>query len=294
MFPAIMTQSDRPPDAQPALNFTAVDIEEPLDVHFYRPMGAAAAQIARRCGMTPNQVTVLGGLVGMAGGACLFNARYALFGIALLVGHGIFDAADGQLARMTGRVSSLGRFLDGLADYFTWAVVYTAIVTTSVSRGAWILVAAALAMLANIAQAQLYDYHRTAYASVVVRNVPPRLDAAPLQAGRCAQWLMAAYSTLQGLLIGTGEEIARTLAGRSTGGLVRDEDRVRYRAAFRQPARRWNVLGDNTRVLALAAFALFHHPEWFFLFVLIPMTATAAMLWRSQQRANRHFLASLC
>jgi phosphatidylglycerophosphate synthase len=290
-----MTQSVRPQEAQPALNFTAVDIEEPLDVHFYRPIGAGAAQIARRCGMTPNQVTVLGGLVGMAGGACLFNVRLAFFGIALLVGHGILDAADGQLARMTGRVSSLGRLLDGLADYCTWAVVYAAIVASYTSRGGVsILVVAAFAMVANIVQAQLYDYHRTAYASVVVRNAPPRLDTAPLQAGRWARWLMAAYSTVQGWLIGTGAEIATTLASRSTRGLVRDEDKVRYRAAFRQPARRWNVLGDNTRVLALAMCALFHHLEWFFLFILIPMTVTAVMLWRLQQRANRHFLASLC
>jgi phosphatidylglycerophosphate synthase len=295
MSPAIMTQSPRVPDAQPALNFTAVDIEEPLDVYFYRPVGAGVANVARRCGMTPNHVTVLGGLVGMAGGACLFHARWALFGVALLVAHGILDAADGQLARMTGRVSPLGRLLDGLADYFTWAVVYAAIVVSSRGRGgASILVVAALAMLANIAQAQLYDYHRTAYASVVVRNKPPRLDSASPHSSRWARWLTAWYSTIQGLLIGTGAEIAATLARRSVRGCVRDEDRVRYRAAFRRPARRWNVLGDNTRVLALAACALLHHLEWFFLFILVPMTAAAVMLWCSQQRVNRHFLTSLC
>jgi hypothetical protein len=290
-----MTQSARPSDPQPALNYTALDIEEPFDVYVHRPVGAVAATIARRCGMTPNQVTVLGGLAGMAGGACFFDARFAYFGIALLVAHGFLDSADGQLARMTGRASSFGRFLDGLADYCTWAVTYTAIVASYMSHGgAWILVVAAAAMLANIAQAQLYDYHRTAYASVVVRSVPPPLDTAPLQAGGWARSLMTAYSTVQRLLIGTGAEIATTLARRSASGLVRDEDRTRYRAAFRQPARRWNVLGDNTRVLALAVCALFHHPEWFFLFILIPMTATAVTLWRLQQRANRHFLASLC
>jgi hypothetical protein len=50
-------------------------------------------------------VIVFGPLVGIAGGAMLYDERLGLYAFALLITHGIIDSADGQFARMTGRVT---------------------------------------------------------------------------------------------------------------------------------------------------------------------------------------------
>ena len=48
-------------------------------------------------------------LVGITGGALLYGERLGLLGFALLIIYSIFDSADGQLARLTARVTELGR-----------------------------------------------------------------------------------------------------------------------------------------------------------------------------------------
>ncbi len=96
-----------------ALAFKAYEIEELADVWFFRPLGAVVARAAAALGLTPIQVTVAGGLVGMVAGALLYDESLAFAAFALLIVHSVIDSADGQLARMTGQVSELGRLLDG-------------------------------------------------------------------------------------------------------------------------------------------------------------------------------------
>jgi hypothetical protein len=50
--------------------------------------------------------------------------NYILAGVILLELMIIFDCADGQLARMTGKSSSFGKTLDGLADFATHISVF--------------------------------------------------------------------------------------------------------------------------------------------------------------------------
>ena len=88
-----------------ALAFKAYEIEELADVYFFRPLGAVAALAARSLGLTPNQLTIAGSAVGMAGGALLYDERLGLVAFALLIVHGIVDSSDGQLARMHRRLA---------------------------------------------------------------------------------------------------------------------------------------------------------------------------------------------
>ena len=67
-------------------------------------------------------------LIGIAGGALLYNERLGFLAFALLILYSILDSADGQLARMTGQVTELGRVLDGVGGYLTHAAIYIAIV----------------------------------------------------------------------------------------------------------------------------------------------------------------------
>ena len=89
------------------------------------------------------------------------------------------------------------------------------------------------------------------------------------------------------------EALIAARAGSTANGVVRHEDRARYRSCFYGPVRGWNAMGDNTRFYAIGVLAWVHHLDWFFAFVLLPMNAVFALLWLWQARADRRFLAGL-
>jgi phosphatidylglycerophosphate synthase len=274
-----------------ALAFKAYEIEELADVYFFRPLGLLVARAARRAGLTPTQVTIGCGAVGIVGGALLYDTRLGLLAFALLIMHGIVDSADGQLARLTGQVSELGRILDGLAGYVTYAVAYVALIAGIVSRGGSPSIAAwaVLAACANAVQAQMYDYHRTSYATIAIKGMAPRDTSASVQTA-WARGLLRGYERAQRWLAGLHPDVEASVTARSANGRVDESDRARYRACFYWPVRGWNLLGDNTRFYAIGVLAWFDHLDWFFAFILLPMNAALAALWLWQRRADLRFL----
>ena len=164
-----------------ALAYKAYEIEELVDVYFYRRVGYLIARAARVLRLSPNAVSVVAAIVGVAGGALLASPALALAGVGLLILHGAIDSADGQLARMTGQVSEFGRVLDGVSGYVTHVAVYLAIVALIVRQGgsAWMLGLALVAGVCTAIQAQMYDYHRTAYAAFAIKGRVPVDASAP-------------------------------------------------------------------------------------------------------------------
>lgn len=286
-----------PRDGQSALPhglaFKSLEIAELADVYFFRPLGFVLARLADSARMTPTQVTIIGALVGVAGGALLYDERLGLAAFGLLIVHGIIDSADGQLARMTGRITELGKVLDGGAGYVTHAAIYLAIAAGMLHRGSdtLILIWMVLAGVATVAQAQMYDYHRTAYTSVVGEGRVPRHE--PAKVAPWLRWLYRGYLLMQRCLIGSHTEVEAALAQRSIAGVVRDEDRIRYRDHFYGPVRGWNLLGDNTRFYAIGVLVCFHRIDLYFPFILLPMNLAFLALWLWQRRADQRFLASL-
>ena len=269
------------------------EIAELADVYFFHPLGSIFARLAAALRMTPTQVTVVGALIGVAGGAMLYDERLGLWAFAVLILHGIIDSADGQLARITGQVSELGKVLDGGAGYVTHAAIFLAIAAGMLHRGgsSIILLWMGLAGIATVAHAQMYEYHRTVYTSVVGGGGVPRQEPA-----KVAPWLRALYRGylfMQRSLIGLHAEVVAALSRRAIAGVVRDEDRKRYRDHFYRPVRGWNLLGDNTRFYAIGVLACFHRIDLFFAFVLLPMNLAFLALWLWQRRADQRFLVSL-
>jgi hypothetical protein len=272
------------------LAFKAYEIEELADVYFFRPLGMIGARAARRLKLSPTAVTVVGSLVGVAGGALLFDPALGLAGFALLIVHGILDSSDGQLARMTGQSSELGRMLDGVGGYVTHASIYIAILASSVARGAptSLLIVAAAAAVSNIVHAQMYEYHRATYTAIAIQGAAP---GSPASSPRPV--LLIAYERMQRALCGPHRRVERRIAERAAGGVVRAEDRAMYRQVFYPLVRGWNVLGDNTRFYAIGVLAALQRLDWFFMFVAVPMNVAFGMLWLWQARADRRFLERL-
>jgi phosphatidylglycerophosphate synthase len=139
------------------------DTEETIDLLFYRPLGYRFALWAEKHGVVPNAISVLSIFLGVGAGLLFYPAdwRLNLPGILLLIAADICDSADGQLARMTGRFSRLGRILDGVCGDLWFITIYIAICCRLDFEWGWsIWILAAAAGACHSLQAAMADYYR--------------------------------------------------------------------------------------------------------------------------------------
>jgi archaetidylinositol phosphate synthase len=88
--------------------------------------------------ITPNRVTLLGVLLGMAAGVAIAN--YAVLAVVLLLLSGLCDSVDGSLARVKGMSSELGSVFDIVSDRVVEAAVMLGLFAYApLVRGWWVL-----------------------------------------------------------------------------------------------------------------------------------------------------------
>lgn len=119
----------------------------------------------RGTGITLNMITVISIFVGAAVGFMFYhdNLTYNICGILLLVFANILDCVDGQLARLTGIKSAIGRILDGFAGDIWFASIYIGFaLRLSHDYGTdWFFALAVLSGLSHLVQANITDYYKT-------------------------------------------------------------------------------------------------------------------------------------
>jgi phosphatidylglycerophosphate synthase len=89
-----------------------------IDRLLYRRLSRPVTRLLLRTRLTPNQITIAGTLLGIAGGA--FLALPTWLGIALgvvcLMASSVLDCCDGELARLRFTESNIGHLLDVTGD----------------------------------------------------------------------------------------------------------------------------------------------------------------------------------
>ena len=129
-------------------------ISQLINRKFSRPTARFLADHTR---MTPNQITILSFLVGLASG--LFFLNYVLIGGLLAQISSIIDGVDGDLAFFAGQTSSFGGFMDSVLDRYADAAILMGMTYRVFSKqgiGTSILVG-----LAALAGSFLVSYTRT-------------------------------------------------------------------------------------------------------------------------------------
>ncbi len=81
----------------------------------FQPAFDALGGAVKKSKITPNQITVLAFLIGISSGVLVAFEHYILAIIALAIS-GILDVLDGTVARLTGKSSPFGAFLDMVLD----------------------------------------------------------------------------------------------------------------------------------------------------------------------------------
>ena len=93
------------------------------------------ARLVGRTGVSPNAVTLTGVVLNL-GVAWILAQGYMRIGGLLLPLVSLFDALDGTLARLTGKRSRFGAFLDSTMDRFSEAIVYLGLLVFYTRSGA--------------------------------------------------------------------------------------------------------------------------------------------------------------
>jgi len=144
----------------------SLDTENWLDRKFYRPLGFYIALLLRRSPITPNMVTIFSIFVGVSAGLLFYPSSFwiNLLGVSLLIFANILDCVDGQLARITGIKSKIGRVLDGLCGEIWFITIYLVLTFRLMHQmhwGIWVLGIAFLSGASHFMQASLLDYYKT-------------------------------------------------------------------------------------------------------------------------------------
>jgi len=153
------------------------ELQDRLNYHLYHPLAWRLARILAHTPLTPNMVSVFGGLLVVAAGVVYFNMDStggtwalgwpmgAMLGMALHMSWHVVDGADGDLARITGRTSPIGEMVDGICDYASHIVLYVLlafVLTRQIGSGqawAWTLAAGA----SHIVQSNHVEVQRRFY-----------------------------------------------------------------------------------------------------------------------------------
>ena len=153
-----------------------IEVEELFDLYFYRPLAFLLVKAVYSTNITPNQLTVISMIFGVLGGICYsFGTHKAfMFGAVLYLLYNVVDCSDGQLARLKKNGTTIGRILDGVADYVVSVALYFGIGFGYANNSSnpfliWLLTAAA--GISNAIQSGLLDYYRTRYLDYVLNRV---------------------------------------------------------------------------------------------------------------------------
>jgi CDP-diacylglycerol--glycerol-3-phosphate 3-phosphatidyltransferase len=92
------------------------------------------ARLISRTGISPNLLTVIG-FVFTVGVAYVLATGHLQIGGVLLAVAGAFDALDGTLARLAGRKSRFGAFLDSTVDRLSEAVIFLGLLVHYTQHG---------------------------------------------------------------------------------------------------------------------------------------------------------------
>lgn len=145
----------------------STDTEGSFELYATRTPGYLWALLFKALGVHPIAVTLLSIVIGCASGYFFYlpELGYNVVGMLLLVWADWLDCADGQLARMTGKKTLIGRILDGFAGDTWFFCIYVSIALRLTPEwGLWIWALVCWAgFYCHARQCSLADYYRNAH-----------------------------------------------------------------------------------------------------------------------------------
>lgn len=280
--------------------FRTLEIEEATNRYIVHPASNYLVRHFARWGLSPNTVSMLGMVSAAIAAWCLYyyhHLQLVLLGFVLLVGWHVFDGADGQLARLTGKTSHLGKIIDGLCDHLGVAMVYVSLsLVLAAELGAWVWLITVAAGLCHAVQASAFEYQRDMYDCWVhdkQGKCVPSLDelSAKSDMSSWAERLHLGYVGLQHRFAAVDERLAdlRRHGWHDSG--ARTALAAAYRRINQPSVMQWAWLSANKRTMAIGVTCAAQAPLVYF---AVELTLLNGLLWwlmRQQHRRNAQFFS---
>ncbi|HLZ45583.1 MAG TPA: CDP-alcohol phosphatidyltransferase family protein [Gemmatimonadales bacterium] len=265
-------------------------VEEWADRRFFRPVGWRIATALQPTRISADAVTLASLVLGVLAGH-LFWYRGAWInaaGVLLFIVSDVLDSADGQLARLRGTSTRMGRILDGLADTGRFVSLYGHLGARLYVAHGWNgAVLALAALLSHSYQAAAADFIRQAYlyfavgsgSELDIAEQSPTPESASLWS-RISAWLYGDYVRRQAWLFPQTTALARGLAGRDVPASLRRSWAQRQRWVVQACA----LIAQNIRWLLLALTVVPHWPSAYCWIVVGPLNLVLVFLILSHER----------
>ncbi len=222
-----------------------------------QPVADRGVRWLARANVDPRVVVLTHTALGLMAAALLSTAWWAAWVLAgvLLLGKTLLDNMDGGLARATGRVTEMGRYLDTVMDLIVNVTLFAALARhgpTAVAVVGWIVLTLLLSL-----DYQLERRYRAL-------RVPAREPDAP---GRPA-WVLALLRTTYAILLGPQDRALAQLdraAFQRIAGVPEDRAPLDARLAWSDLFSTASIvnLGLTTQLVLLSVCAFIGQPFWY-------------------------------
>ena len=290
-------RSGRPKGGAPTKPVRARELQDPLNHYLYHPLAWRLALLLAKTPITPNMVSVCGGLLVVA--AAFVYAQQVwpltvLAGLVLHMGWHVVDGADGDLARITGKASPKGELVDGICDYSSHIVLYFIMVWVLLPQLGWIawpimLVAGiSHAVQSNHVEVQRRQYQWWVYGTPWLRNT--HNNAGSIRKMGFAG-IVAGYLRLASGMTPYALQIDAAVANADPAALEHLRAEVRREAPPLLLMQKF--LGPNPRALVLGTSMLAGSPLYYFIYQAVVLNILLAASVMMHNAAAKRIVARL-
>ena len=284
-----------------------LEIEERVDLILHRPLGLVLSKVAIRFGITPTQITVAGIVVGIIAGILFYQQDqivFVIWGCFFLFLSGLLDTVDGQVARLTGKTSTLGMIVDGLADNIVFIAAYAGGTFYFIPEyGVSIIFLGATSGFLHSVQSLIFDFYKHEFAFLYGKEDRYRNPDFPEilpQADDTGKWTKkllilnyAHYLKHQSWFVLRQGKIKRDLEGLSRDPGIRDQFCEKYKEMNMPLMVQWALWGGlNSHRFLIMIFCLFVHFDYYLIFNIL-MTIPIGIISFLQFQTDRQLIREL-
>ncbi|MDR2843399.1 MAG: CDP-alcohol phosphatidyltransferase family protein [Candidatus Symbiothrix sp.] len=280
----------------------SIETENVIDRVFYRPIGFRLALALKPTGITPNTITIISIFFGVAAGILFYPNDMGMnsMGILLLICANILDCVDGQLARLTGIKSAIGRILDGLAGDFWFISIYIclALRASLTYDTSLCFTLAVLAALSNLLQSNITDYYKTLHLFFIsktkgaefetIDQVKKKHSAMPYGLSKTFYFLYVWYTMLQVQATPKLQALLKQLHTQY-GDDIPEEVRIRLRQKSKEIMATIDFLTFNGRTIVLFIIILTGFVWAYFLYEIVVLNIVLYIVLRKHEKMCRNF-----
>ena len=290
-------------DKEYEASLKSIETENVIDRAFYRPIGFRIARALRGTGVTPNMITVISIFVGAVAGFMFYhdNIVYTICGILILVFANILDCVDGQLARLTGIKSAIGRILDGFAGDIWFASIYVGFaLRLSHEYGTyWFFVLAVASGLSHLVQANITDYYKTLHLYFISKDkgaefqsleqVKNRHKEMKLGINKAFYFLYRGYTAFQVNATPSLQNMLQSLHSKY-GDDIPEDIRIAFRKKSRKLMHYIDLLTFNGRTTIMFIVVLIGEVWIYFLYEIIVLNIVLLIAMHKHEKMCKSFV----